>query len=74
MLLFLLNKCVIAEKEKNSGAVMSNEAPVKCVQHNSLNVIDFKTARKCKNCLRLTRSVSLISMSSVMSTASITSY
>ena len=47
VMMYLVNKYVTAQTMKNRN----KPTPVKCVQHNPLDVQDFKTARKCENCL-----------------------
>jgi hypothetical protein len=46
MMLHLLKKYVAAEMAKDI-----NKTSVSCVRHKSLNVENFKEARKCENCL-----------------------
>ena len=46
VMMYLLNKHVTAEKNQTKKKLL-------CVQHNPLDVQDFKTARKCENCLMI---------------------
>ena len=45
-MLYLLQKYVPAEKARNKDT-----SPVSCGRHNTLDVQNFKEARKCENCL-----------------------